>query len=143
MSQNGDSISSDDESHIPEHILEFKWKRKGRFYRVKWLNADEDSYTWEDAEDVEPMYPMLVSQFWERLDTRWPGKVQADDMGYFAQDSEGYNSSQDEDFEAQSASEEDDDDEESEDRSVDWRTVRSIEGMDKTLDGKIRVYVRW
>jgi hypothetical protein len=26
MSQYGDSASSDDESHIPEHIVEFKWK---------------------------------------------------------------------------------------------------------------------
>lgn len=91
------------------------------------------------------MYPMMVSQFWERLETRWPAKAQTDDMGYLAQDSEDYNSSQDEDFHADSASEEEDDDvdDNSEDKSVDWRTVRSIEGMDKTLDGKIRVYVRW
>jgi hypothetical protein len=92
---------------------------------------------------VKSMYPMLVSKFWEQLDTRWPTKTQTEDVGYLAQGSEDYNSSQDEDYQADSASDEEDDDDSSQDISVDWRTVRSIEGMDKTLDGKIRVYVRW
>jgi hypothetical protein len=97
------------------------------------------------------LYPSLVEKFWAQINTRsgvspnssssnQSTQASADEESSSSEyDSEKYDSAKDEDFQAGSSSSEDD----NESYTADWKTVRSIEGMDKTIDGHIRVYIRW
>ncbi|CAO3672285.1 unnamed protein product [Umbelopsis ramanniana] len=118
---------------------------KGKIYKIKWRGAVDPNFTWEDAEDIEPLYPFLVENFWAQINTRRgssPNSSASEQSAASSADesSSEYDSAKDEDFKAPSESPSSDEDESF---SADWKTVRSIEGMDKTVDGHVRVYIRW
>ncbi|KAI9285603.1 hypothetical protein BC943DRAFT_360284 [Umbelopsis sp. AD052] len=143
MGDDSDGPSQPNQSFSPEYIMEFQWKRKARFYKIKWKDAAEPDFTWEDAEDIEPLYPSLVENFWAQIDTRRglsPNSSASEPSVAPSTDdsSSEYDSAKDEDFKAPTDSPSED-----ESFSADWKTVRSVEGMDKTLDGHVRVYIRW
>ncbi|KAG2177708.1 hypothetical protein INT44_008222 [Umbelopsis vinacea] len=143
MGDDSDGPSQPNRSFSPEYIMEFQWKRKARFYKIKWKDAAEPDFTWEDAEDIEPLYPSLVENFWAQIDTRRglsPNSSASEPSVAPSTDdsSSEYDSAKDEDFKAPTDSPSED-----ESFSADWKTVRSVEGMDKTLDGHVRVYIRW
>lgn len=91
------------------------------------------------------LYPSLVENFWAQINTRRgssPNSSASEQSAASSADesSSDYDSAKDEDFKAPSESPSSDEDDS---YSADWKTVRSIEGMDKTVDGHVRVYIRW
>lgn len=100
------------------------------------------------------MFPNLVEDFWARIDTsiekESSGAETAADLDYdpsLAQSPDSdYNSVEDADFKqptSSTSSSEEGDAASVESNDDRWLLVRSIEGMDKTIDGSQRVYIRW
>jgi hypothetical protein len=102
------------------------------------------------------MFPNLVEDFWARIDTsiekESSGAETAEDLDYdptlARSPNSDYNSVEDADFRQPTSSSSSSSSEEGDAASVEsnddrWLSVRSIEGMDKTIDGSQRVYIRW
>lgn len=128
------------------------WAVSSNHQLTEALLISHDSELWR----FNRMFPNLVEDFWARIDTsiekESSGAETAEDLDYdptlARSPNSDYNSVEDADFRQPTSSSSSSSSEEGDAASVEsnddrWLSVRSIEGMDKTIDGSQRVYIRW